>query len=249
MNIALIDDIPEERGRLRKILTEYAGIHRLEISLQEFSCAEDFLADYRPLKYTIIFMDIYMEGMSGIEAAQKIRETDEDTILVFLTTSDDHRAEAFRCHAYDYLRKTSKPDLINETMDHILRLHTKQDGDRFSFTCDRQEYSILYADLLYLQAEGNYLMVAGSGGEEWKVRMKFSDAEDILLKDSRFLTMIRGLIVNLDYVIRISRDTCLLQNGMTLPIHTRKSREIEQIWRNYNFSKLRREALIRGGRI
>ena len=120
MNIAVIDDMPDEISAVKKLLKEYAALNRFEAEISEFSSAEAFLKDYFPLQYAVIFMDIYMNGMTGVEAVRIIRETDSNVIIVFLTTSEDHRADAFSCHAYDYLIKPVLKESLFRTMDDIL---------------------------------------------------------------------------------------------------------------------------------
>ena len=69
MNIALVDDSSSDRNLFASLLREYASIHRLDLDIESFASAEALLAAYHPLRYTAIFLDVYMEGMSGAEAA------------------------------------------------------------------------------------------------------------------------------------------------------------------------------------
>lgn len=121
MNIAIVDDAKEEIDNLKSILMDYASIHQLDIKLHCFSSAEKLLADYRPFQYTVIFMDIYMENMTGIQAAEHIRSVDSETLLIFLTTSTEHMPDAFRCHAFDYIPKSTGQEHIFRVMDDILK--------------------------------------------------------------------------------------------------------------------------------
>ena len=105
MNIAITDDNPKDREKIIRILSEYALSNHMELSVSEYGNAGEFLTGYRPLLYSAVFLDIYMDGISGIEAAQKIRETDRDALIVFLTTSEDHMPDAWRLHAFEYVVK------------------------------------------------------------------------------------------------------------------------------------------------
>ena len=58
MNIAVTDDLPHEREKITRILSEYAATNHIEISVSEYGCGEDFLSDYRPLLYSAVFLDI-----------------------------------------------------------------------------------------------------------------------------------------------------------------------------------------------
>ena len=84
MNIALVDDLAAELDRMEGILDEYATSNGLQIDIQRFASAEELLDVYRPYQYTVVFLDIYMDGATGVEAAQRIRQVDADTIIVFL---------------------------------------------------------------------------------------------------------------------------------------------------------------------
>lgn len=120
MNIALVDDMPKEIIRLSGIIEEYATERQLPVELQTFDSAEALLTSYHPLQYTLIFMDIYMDGMTGVEAVEKIRETDQETLIVFLTTSADHAFDALRVHAWQYILKVPDRDTLKTDMWHVM---------------------------------------------------------------------------------------------------------------------------------
>ena len=109
MNIAIIDDTAVDRLLLSKTLKDYFASRGLDADISEFENAEAFLQTYRPLMYTIVFMDIYMKGKNGIEAATEFRKSDCDTLLVFLTSSGEHRPEAFSTQRYDRQDQQHQP--------------------------------------------------------------------------------------------------------------------------------------------
>ena len=76
MNIAIVDDLTVDLQKLKILLEQYASMHRIDLEISCFHSAESFLAEYRPYQYTILFLDIFMDGMTGVEAAGKIREMD-----------------------------------------------------------------------------------------------------------------------------------------------------------------------------
>ena len=83
MNIAIVDDSKTEAEVLLALLREYAESGSIDINTHYYKCAEDFLAVFSPEKYNVIFMDIYMGKMTGIEAASKIKESGNKPLLVF----------------------------------------------------------------------------------------------------------------------------------------------------------------------
>ena len=97
MRIAIVDDLDAERAQLKERLVRQLRARGTEAELLEFDSGEAFLAAENEQRFSAAFLDIYMEGLSGMEAAKELRKTDADCLLVFTTTSTDHALEAFRC--------------------------------------------------------------------------------------------------------------------------------------------------------
>ncbi|MBQ4193489.1 MAG: response regulator transcription factor [Clostridia bacterium] len=239
MNIAIVDDVEVILEGLRHILTDYAAANRMEFDFSLFSNAEDLLRDYTPYQYTIIFLDILMDGMDGVEAAKKIREVDRDTIIIFLTSSVDHMPHAFLVHAYDYITKPMDAGRLFQVLDDILKRKTDPDADRLTFVSNRQQVSLPYKDIVTIRAESNYLEILDRRRNVWRTRMTFSSMQETLSEDGRFLLILRGILVNMDFVTGFSEDTCHMKGDMHLPINIRNAKKIEQKWKNYNFQKVR----------
>ncbi len=242
MNIAIIDDMPDEIKEVTALLKQYAALNQIEIEIDRFSCAEGFLKKYRPLLFTIIFMDIYMDGMTGIETAELIRETDSSVALIFLTTSEEHRAEAFHCHAYDYLMKPVQKDSLFRTMDYLLRIKTEPDGQKFIFSSNRREYSLSYSEIICIRTESNgsnYLEIMDNSGSTYRTRMTFSSVRQQLMEDNRFILLQSCVLVNLEHIALLKENCAVLTGGEQLPFSSRKAKEIRHIWQNYMFANIR----------
>ena len=221
MNIAIVDDSATDRRHLEQILQKYAAINQLDMNIEHFSGGEAFLNHYQPYQYTIIFLDIFMNGITGIKTAEIIRETDEESVLVFLTTSEDHRPEAFSVFA---------------TLDHILHCRTEKE-QYFSFSYDRREYSLSYADIEAIETDRNYIVITDKRGASYRTRMTFSSVQEQM--DARFLVLMKGIMVNMDYISQIQDTVCILRDGKTLPVQVKKKKEIQQKWLNYKFAAIR----------
>ena len=238
VNIAIVDDAEADRLSLENTLKEYSSIHHLDMTCSHFADAEAFLKEYIPFSYAVIFLDIYMPGLSGIETAEAVRRTDGDTAIVFLTTSDAHRPDAFSVFASDYLMKPVSREHLFRTLDHLFRIRTGS-GLRFDFSYDRTDYSLLCSDIVSLEKTGNYLEITDRSGQIFRTRMTFSEAEVCL--GSHFLTLRKGISVNMRYIKQIRNGQCLMANGAVFPLRVKDARELGQKWLNYKF------AVIRGG--
>ena len=240
MNIAIVDDMPDEIRAVTALIKEYSVLNRIEIDIDSFSCAEAFLKDYRPLRFTVVFIDIYMDGMTGVEAAELIREKDNSTTIIFFTTSEEHRADAFHCHASDYLIKPVTQENLFRTLDYLLQIKTEPASQRLIFTSNRRENSLPFSEIVSIRTESNgsnYLIIADYSGSTYRTRMTFSSVSQQL--DTRFILLQSGVLVNMEHITKLKDNCAVLDNGEQIPFSARKEKEIRQIWRNFMFDHIR----------
>ena len=243
MNIAIVDDEQKEIDIVTPILKEYAALSMKTLSLKVFHNAGELLADYHPYAYTAIFMDIYMDGMTGVEAARQILEKDRRSIIIFLTSSDEHMPEAFSMHAYDYISKPVKKERLFKVMDDIVMRKTEYDSSpKFRFSCNKNTIILTYSDIVCIKTSGhNYLDIIDRTGTTYLARMTFTEVSHLLSHDPRFLTVLRGVLVNMEYISSISDGICYLTPGISVPINVRNAKDLENIWQNYIFDSIRNE--------
>ena len=103
MRIAVVDDNKKEQESLSAAIR--SNIEGSDIVIEQFDSGEEFSCIVKDKTYDAVFMDIIMEGQNGIEAARLLREITLDTLLVFVTSSPEYMAQAFPCHAFDYIIK------------------------------------------------------------------------------------------------------------------------------------------------
>ena len=187
-----------------------------------------------------------MDGMSGIEAAEQIRKLDSSVIIIFLTTSEEHLHEAFRCHAYEYLIKPVVREKIFRTMDDILKITTDSGSKRLNFTGQRREYSLKYSDILYIQTEAtgsNYLEISDTAGNIYRTRMTFTSLCSEISEDSCFLVIQSGVLVNMEHIAFLENKCCTLDSGKSFPVAVKKEKELRQRWQNFMFDIIRKQSM------
>ncbi len=130
MKIAICDDSEEIRLEIAELIKE----QRPEAEVTQFSSGEGILCS--PEKYDIVFLDIAMGGISGLEAARRLRERqekngDKKSIIIFITAFKEHMSEAFDVNAFHYLIKP--PD--KEKLAHVFRRALKEASFAESAEC------------------------------------------------------------------------------------------------------------------
>ena len=112
MRIAIVDDISEERTLLRNRLESQFSRRNVHTDILEYENGETFLTAAKECPFTVVFLDIYMNGSNGIDTAKELRRSDTDCLLIFTTTSTDHALEGFQVRALHYLVKPySRPEI------------------------------------------------------------------------------------------------------------------------------------------
>lgn len=109
-------------AQLKTRLARQLRLCGAEAGLLEFERGESFLAAEKEQRFTVAFLDIYMHGISGMDAAKELRKTDADCLLVFTTTSTDHAPEGFQVRALHYLVKPFSEELSALLAEMLARL-------------------------------------------------------------------------------------------------------------------------------
>ena len=230
--------MPEESANMEHALNCLGAELAVEFEIHCFSSGEDFLKHFEPGGFDVVFMDIYMQGMSGTETAAALRHQDSRCILIFLTTSMEHMPEAFACHTFEYIQKPFEPDRIRKVMEDVLRVMPPK-ARYLTFTSNRQTVRLLYEQFVSAVADDHYVRITDSSGNKYSTRMKFSDFADPLARDKRFLLINKGMLVNMDHITAFGEYGCRMSSGETLPVKVRDRANIEEAWLHYSFSAIR----------
>ena len=234
MNIAIIDDIASDAEQLKRIITSYFENRQIPTEIQYFSSAEAFFDDYRPGNFQILFLDIYMDGITGMEAARRIRNQSDDCILVFVTTSSEFAVESYDVNAAYYLLKPFQPEKLCQILDSF-RLKEALHARYIEIISDRVPVRVPLLSILYADTFRNAVCLHTDAGP-LRSYLTFHKFEDQIRDCHNFLSCYRGCMVNMDRIQEATDDGFLLDNGETVQIRKRGSAAIRKAYLQYLFS-------------
>lgn len=234
--IAAVEDSPTDRTWLSNKLEEYCKSRHVPYVLSCFSSGEAFLETLKTRRFHIVFMDIYLSGISGVEAAQTLRSRDQNCKLVFLTNSEDFMRQGFSLNSAHYLVKPVKDEDFAQAMENC-RVRRECRVPSLEVTVGQQPLELDTRDILYLDIEGRTVVIhtvecALPAGRS------FSAIAELLLSDERFLPCNRGLLVNMDFIADQDGNDFLLLDGTRLPMARRRKHELLTQYRSYVFGTM-----------
>ncbi len=241
MKAAIIDDLPqcweEIRSCLNRYFTEnYAGETPV---IEAFESGEEFLARFLPDRFDLIFIDQYMNELSGIATAEKIREQDKLAALIFVTTSRDHAVESYGVRACGYLVKPFFYENFVKTME--LADLEKIRNARFIRV---EGENILLREILWCDRDEHYVQIHTDRRGVLRFRLSAGEFAGLLSPYPQFLNCYKGCIINMERAERMDDACFLMDDGERVPFSGQKKKELEAKFLHYTFQREREDGLL-----
>lgn len=233
MTIAVIDDSSKDISLLYEYICRYCNEHKIHATIKTFTSERDFLGAFKTEKYDLVFLDIFMQDLSGIQVAKEVKRLNPRCQIIFSTSSKEHAVKAFRLHALDYLLKPYTYAQLEDALNCF-----ESAAARFSHYIELKEgrfmTRILVTDIMYVDYYNHYIQVH-TPSKVVRSYMSFGDFSPMLSGYGQFLWCYRNCMVNMDFVDTWEDNDFILKNGERLPIFKSQKREIIQAYANYIF--------------
>ena len=216
MLIGIIDDEAQERQRLRGYLEQFGGECSCSFQIRKFPSGDHLLADYRPL-YDILIFDIDMPGLSGMETARRVRATDPDVVILFVTNIAQYAINGYEVEAVDYIIKPIGYYDFTMKFRRALAKAEKRGGNSIMLDTVEGQKKVLIAELLYVEVLSHYL-IFHTASEEFRVRGRMADCEQQLLGYG-FCRVHKSYLINLRHLsgLRNGNSEALL-GSLAVPV-------------------------------
>ncbi len=230
LRIAICDDLQTERETLARFLRAYFAAHPYEYILTEYARGETLADDYEDglVRFDLIFMDIYMDGILGMEAARAVRRSDARVPIIFLTTTPDYALESYDVRAYGYLVKPLDAARASVLLDRFLR--EEYDGRQKTLLLREggKGQRLAYREIESVESRRNVLLVRLESGEEHRVYARLDDVEREL-EGHGFLRCHQSYMDR----VRTAEDDFLMASGARIPIRRRGAKAIRERYFEY----------------
>lgn len=239
MNIAIIDDTAADRILLSAFLKRYAeeNTSKSVFHIFEFESGEDFFATYTNTMFDLLFIDYFMHGMSGMDVAKKVRNTDSSCALFFTTSSPDYAIESFLVKASGYLLKPYKYEDFFQLLNLCDTIKQNIANPFVEYQDGKNNYRLFISDIISCTTSGHYVIVSLKDKENLRIRSSFDAFSAPLLSYPQFMITCRGYLINMDYVRSVEDCDFVMKDNSCIPITKKIKTEIKGTYQKYQFSK------------
>lgn len=221
LRIAICDDETDARDALRFQL-EKVLIEDAEEIVYEFSSgtnAASWLANH-PGEIDLLFLDVEMKELNGMETAEKIRTFDEQIMIVFVTGYSDYVFDGYHVGALDYLVKPVSEEKLRQLIGRVRTKSAREESHTFSLKNMDGTWRFRFSDILYFYSDRRKVILVTAKGE-YPFYARLDEVERKLASD--FIRVHQRYLINPANVDYLGSESITI-NGQQLPC-SRKYRE------------------------
>lgn len=227
-NIAICDDKEDIHRRVTELLHEF--YLETEVNIFDYYSGEEILdsSDH----FDIIFMDIELVNLNGIETSREIRKTDLDVFIVIISGYEDYKSKGYSVHAFDYLDKPIDKVHFFEVLQDIDKTkYTRKCADYVTFKSTNSLLKLNTDDIFYFEYYERRIKIETLQGT-------FYFYENLGEVASRMLPYVfamphRAYIVNFYHITRINKYDIVLDNSDIIPISRNRVLDFKKEYNHY----------------
>ena len=233
--VAICDDLEDERRALAQMVRGYARRRGRIVRFRFFASGDELLASSQQLRTCqILFLDIYMPGLSGVETARRLRDAGFDTAIVFATTSIDHGLDSFDVWAADYLTKPFREEEIDRALDWCLE-HLPEPMRVLSVYSEGETQEFPLSSIRYLEVFGHRTHIHTL--QKIVVVRRGLDDLETAIDSPDFLRCHRSFLVNMNHVMGLEGSNFRMSDKALVPISIAHQQRVRSAFIDWTYRK------------
>lgn len=226
--------ICEDEKIFQDVILEYLNpfLSKLsDISIEVFSCGADLLEMYkRGNRFDLVFLDVEMPGLNGVEVGQMLRGIDESVMLIFTTSYHQYVRQALSINAFQYLFKPIERDVFNEEFERALTCYRRMKYI-FQIKHNDEAYYIEVKDIIYIETCNRHLrLVTQNNRIEYIGKIR---EEEKKLAGYDFVRCHQGYLLNMKCIFKPGNGGFILTTKELIPISRQLKNEVMSKYNKY----------------
>ena len=229
IHIAICDDEKRMSDHIRAMASDFFRKKNREIYFRTFSSGEELLSYDGQID--ILFLDIQMKGMDGMETARKLRASKFRGFLLFITVLKEMVFQSFEVQAYDYLVKPVEEKQFEKTMERLYTSMQNASEDSLLVQKGYEGRIIPKDEIVFCEIIDRKIYLNLASGEVVDYYERIENLETKL--GSHFFRCHRSYLINLKHLKGYKNGTAYLDNGKEVPVSRLRSREFSGVVLQY----------------
>ena len=229
IRIAICDDEKHMSDHIRAMASDFFRKKNREIQLRTFSSGEELLSYDGQID--ILFLDIQMKGMDGIETARKLRDSKFRGFLIFITVLKEMVFQSFEVQAYDYLVKPVEEKQFEKTMERLYASMQNAGEDSLLVQKGYEGRIIREEEIVFCEVIDRKIYLNLTSGEVVDYYERIENLETKLC--SHFFRCHRSYLINLKHLKGYKNGTACMDNGKEVPVSRLRSKEFSSVVLQY----------------
>ena len=232
MRIAICEDNQEHADILEGMIHKWADAEGLEVHISHYISGEQFMYGWEnDIPYNLVFLDIEMAKMNGIELARYIRRHDRAVLLVFTTGFLDYALKGYEVTAFRYLKKPLQENKVFDTLKKAMHEISEAKRDAIIVPTAEGALRVFKNDIYYVEVDNHYIIMHTKQGN-LRYKEKLGNIEP-MFPEPAFCKCHRSYIVNLFHVGKLTRDKVEIDNGDILPVSRARWDDLNECYLAY----------------
>ncbi len=229
MKIAICDDEDIFSEQISKLISKTLE-NKSECDIHIFKSGEELISQKNNHTFDIIFLDIEMNGMTGIETAKQIRKYDTDAIIVFFTSHQEFAIEGYEVNAFRFLVK-NQPEYIYEKQFQSIFDEYSQKHKIFEIPSKSRVQCLHLEEIVYFEVIDKKIIIH-STHSECEYTGKLADVE-IQLQNDNFIRTHKSFLVNIPWINNINKNDITMKNNDTIPMSRSHKKNVVEKYISY----------------
>ena len=231
LKIALLDDDKTALLISKGAIENFFNEKNIAISLGVFSNPLTFLAMAKEENYRLVFLDIDMPELNGLEVGKQVKEINPQTDIIYLSQREDLVFDTLQLHPFGFIRKSKIIQDFSSVLELFVNtaLGTTSENKKLSISSKSGTVSADIDQVMYIEGNKNYQTFYLKDGNKFDARILMSELEE-KLKEHGFIRVHKGYLVNYLFIRQIGHNEVTLTNNKILPISGKRKEEIMEIY-------------------